>query len=174
MRLYLPEVRKKRGGAPAWWYAGPFPESFGMAEHPDDLLEVELKASAAGDKILLQGTMQVSLTVVCSRCLNTFRQNQRTEFGESFTTLPAGEKEGDPQTLADEAANNLTVSGDHLYLEEYLRQIFLLMQDLKPLCRADCPGMCPRCGADRAAGVCRCEAVPEGDIRLSKLKDLLK
>ncbi len=115
----------------------------------------------------------MALTVSCSRCLKPFRQTLRTDFSESFTALSAGEREGDPRVLADEAANELTVSGNYLYLEEYLRQLFLLMQELKPLCRADCPGICPRCGADLAGGVCRCEEVPPGDLRLSKLKDLL-
>ncbi len=30
-----------------------------------------------------------------------------------------------------------------------------------PLCRDDCAGLCPRCGADLNAGPCGCDPVPE-------------
>jgi uncharacterized protein len=42
---------------------------------------------------------------------------------------------------------------------------------LKPLCRPDCKGLCPRCGSDRNAAPCDCRE--EGDERLAKLKSLL-
>lgn len=172
MRLYLPEIRKKRGRALVWHYAGPIPGSFGVETSPGDSLEVELKASATGDKILLEGTLQAALTVSCSRCLKPFRQNLKTDFGESFTVHLPGEKEKETTLLAGEAAGELVQCGNYLCLKEYLRQLFLLMQELKPLCRADCPGICPHCGADRSSGGCCCEDRP-GDPRLGKLKDLL-
>lgn len=174
MRLYLPEIKKQQGRAFPWCYAGLVPAGFEAAVAPGDTLEVELEASAAADKILLQGVMRVALTVSCSRCLKPFRQNLKTDLRESFSVRSvAGRSEENRCTRAGEAANELVVSGDFLYLEEYLRQHFLLMQELKPLCRVDCPGICPLCGADRAGDGCSCGTTPPGDPRLSKLKDLL-
>ena len=43
---------------------------------------------------------------------------------------------------------------------------------MKPLCRPDCRGLCPRCGADRNSAPCDCRE--EGDERLAKLKSLLR
>ena len=40
-----------------------------------------------------------------------------------------------------------------------------------PLCRADCRGICPRCGADRNLEECGCEEV-EFDPRWSELNVL--
>jgi len=42
---------------------------------------------------------------------------------------------------------------------------------LKPLCRPECKGLCPTCGADRNVAPCDCRE--EGDERLAKLKSLL-
>lgn len=40
------------------------------------------------------------------------------------------------------------------------------------LCRADCEGLCPRCGRDLNEGPCGCPP-PEPDDRWSRLRDLL-
>ena len=47
----------------------------------------------------------------------------------------------------------------------------LLELPMKALCRDDCRGLCPTCGADLNAGPCGCRE--EGDERLAKLKSLL-
>ncbi len=173
MRLSLTAIRKQRGRALPWSYKGPVPAGFGMEASPGDRLEVELKASASGDKILLQGTMRIMLTVPCSRCLKPFRQKLQTDFNESFVVRPGEDRGKDAYVPAGEDTGELVLSRDYLYPEEYLRQLFLLTQDLKPLCRVDCPGICPRCGGDHAGEGCCCKADLAGDPRLGKLKDLL-
>ena len=51
-------------------------------------------------------------------------------------------------------------------------QIFLTVP-MKPLCREDCQGRCPRCGADLNAGACGCPpAEAETDSRFAALKKL--
>jgi uncharacterized protein len=47
----------------------------------------------------------------------------------------------------------------------------LLELPMKPLCRPDCLGLCPRCGTDRNSDPCDCR--DEADERLAKLKSLL-
>jgi uncharacterized protein len=42
---------------------------------------------------------------------------------------------------------------------------------MKPLCREDCRGLCPECGADWNAGDCACEKT-KVDPRLEVLKGL--
>jgi uncharacterized protein len=44
-----------------------------------------------------------------------------------------------------------------LDLREALRQYILMYEPAKPLCRADCAGLCPVCGADMNAGPHECE-----------------
>jgi uncharacterized protein len=42
---------------------------------------------------------------------------------------------------------------------------------MKPLCRADCSGLCPTCGKDLNEGQCNCERT-EIDPRWAKLSKL--
>jgi uncharacterized protein len=42
---------------------------------------------------------------------------------------------------------------------------------MKPLCRADCQGLCPACGANRNVAPCTCAPKPP-DPRLAVLRDL--
>ena len=41
----------------------------------------------------------------------------------------------------------LLLDGDYLDLEQPLRDAVVLALPLAPLCRDDCPGLCPECGA---------------------------
>jgi uncharacterized protein len=46
---------------------------------------------------------------------------------------------------------------DGLLLEDVLREQVLLSLPVKTLCKPDCKGLCPRCGADRNSQPCTCE-----------------
>jgi uncharacterized protein len=50
--------------------------------------------------------------------------------------------------------------GDSLALEDVLREQVLLSLPLKTLCKPDCKGLCPRCGADRNRQPCSCDMGP--------------
>jgi uncharacterized protein len=63
------------------------------------------------------------------------------------------------------------VAGELLDVDRWAQDALLLAMPIKVLCREDCAGLCPTCGADLNAGDCGCEPVP--DERWSKLRDLL-
>jgi len=48
-------------------------------------------------------------------------------------------------------------------LEEVLRDHILLTLPMQKLCREDCKGICPRCGLNRNAALCSCDAKPVDD-----------
>jgi uncharacterized protein len=48
--------------------------------------------------------------------------------------------------------------GRRLDLRETVRELLLLELPITPLCREDCPGLCPKCGAELSLGPCRCGA----------------
>ena len=56
-------------------------------------------------------------------------------------------------------------------LEPMVRDTVGVALPLNPLCREDCRGLCPRCGADRNGGDCGC-AEETGDPRWSALREL--
>lgn len=59
----------------------------------------------------------------------------------------------------------------HFDLDELLREDILLSLPTKVLCKSDCKGLCPMCGADLNNGPCGCKKPV--DPRLAVLQDLL-
>lgn len=171
MKIYLPEVRQKQGQVSSYTFAGKITDSFGLESGPSDRLQVKADIRISGDKAFLEGTLEADLTANCSRCLKEFNRHLDVDFSETFTLQEEISSQGSPAALASEAANHLTVRGDYLYLDEYLRQVFLLAQGYRSLCREDCRGICPMCGVDLNNGHCGCVQGEEVDPRLKVLKD---
>lgn len=79
----------------------------------------------------------------------------------------------------DEASEDTyRMEGDDLDLEVLARDAVLLQLPIAPLCRPDCLGLCPRCGADlnelaARGGDGRCSCQVERDPRWSALDSLL-
>jgi uncharacterized protein len=53
-----------------------------------------------------------------------------------------------------------------------VRQNLWVATPMSCLCRRDCQGMCPHCGANLNEGLCGCQH-EEGDPRLAALRELL-
>jgi uncharacterized protein len=69
----------------------------------------------------------------------------------------------------------IVVEGEHLDTEPLIVEQVLLEVPMKPLCSADCRGLCPRCGADRNLDPDCCQE-PAADERweaLGALRDRL-
>ncbi len=60
---------------------------------------------------------------------------------------------------------------DELNLSALVETETTLALPMKPLCRPECRGLCPTCGANRNAVACSCEPRPP-DPRLGALGDL--
>ena len=71
----------------------------------------------------------------------------------------------------DADADAHSIDAQHvLDLSDTLRQYRLASLPLAPLCREDCKGLCPECGADRNQSACSCEQYQ--DLRWAKLREL--
>lgn len=77
------------------------------------------------------------------------------------------------QVLTDPDA--FPIVGEQLDLAPAVRETVLLDAPSSPLCRPDCAGLCPRCGADLNQGPCGCadDLVDERWQALDALRDLL-
>ena len=172
MHIYIPELKLKNGKAIDYQFAGQLEQIY------DDFsaggtLDLKLSASSSGDKVLVSGSLAVAMEADCSRCLERFTNHFRSEFREAFTILRGYSEDESPAEQAVETANMLTVSGDYLYLDEYIRQLIILAQEYNPTCKPDCRGLCPRCGADLNKGNCSCNLEDHQiDARLLKLKEI--
>lgn len=173
MRIYLPEVKQSQGEAVHYSYSGSLSDYFGREAGADGRLNVELQVRAGGEKVIVSGVLQASVDTECFRCLRQFRQELKSDFLESFLINPGAADTDDPELSAAEAADELSVKGNYLYLKEFLRQIFILAQEFNnPLCKPDCKGLCVGCGTDLNRTTCSCRTDSEVDVRLIKLKEL--
>jgi uncharacterized protein len=123
------------------------PERDIRAESP---IRYEVTARVVSNELLVQGRLSASLSFRCSRCGEAFRAAVEERAFEYATELPAGCESVDltPET----------------------RESILLAFPTYPVCRADCKGLCPQCGANRNKAPCQCR--PSTDDRWGGLDKL--
>ena len=119
--------------------------------------------SNAGDVLLLQAHMECQVQRTCGRCLQEFVGVTKAEVVEKF--YPAS---------ADNIENDAFVyDSDVIDITEPLREGLLLAEPMQALCKPDCRGLCPVCGADLNDGDCGCDRSTV-DPRLAALKQFIK
>jgi len=107
------------------------------------------------------GRIEGTAPLACRRCLTDVAH----ELGEDVHLLFV--EEGD-EIAEDPDAYRLPPRAITLDLRDAVREQWLLAVPEFALCRADCKGLCPRCGADWNAGPCACP--PETDSRWDALR----
>jgi len=137
---------------------------------PDDAVHVTGRLSAAGPgRFYWHGKIDGDVTLDCSRCLAEAHAHVTDEAHIIFAE-PGDEDTDDPDVY------ELDPQALELDLRPAIREQWLLAAPSFALCREDCKGMCPRCGADLNAGPHDCsqqEADPRWDT-LRKIKESSK
>jgi uncharacterized protein len=128
----------------------------------DALLEV------VNGGIVVIGTVTAPWVGECRRCLGQVRGEVAVNVREIYEPRTAG-REVAQWIEAEEETYPLL--GDQLDLQPLARDAVLLNLPLVPLCRDDCAGLCPVCGADRNDEACGC-VVGVGDPRWTTLDAL--
>ncbi len=117
----------------------------------------------AGDVLLLHAVLKAQVHRVCGRCLKEFTAQTEAEVIEKFYPPSAENIEKDA----------FVYDSDVLDITEPLREGLLLAEPLQALCKPDCRGLCPKCGADLNEGDCGCDRFSI-DPRLAALKQFIK
>jgi uncharacterized metal-binding protein YceD (DUF177 family) len=97
---------------------------------------VQLNRTPQG--IVALGDFFAQIPAECARCLKPFAAPVNIRVEDLFIYPP--QNATDPLLAIGEDA--------HLNLEPLLREYILISQPTRPLCREDCRGLCPVCGAD--------------------------
>jgi uncharacterized protein len=118
----------------------------------------------------LAGRLDAEVRLSCARCLEPFE----VAVGGDFTLRlvaeePGADAAGRPDDDEDEAFFHAPEGRADLR-EIATEQIYLSLP-MKPVCREDCRGLCPVCGANRNVDACGCPEETE-DPRLGPLRDL--
>lgn len=118
----------------------------------------------------LKGRIDYRQTVACDRCLAPIAEPVSAPIELWIETGEA--KAPEPELELEETdLGVLHLAGEVLDTEPLLAEQLLLNVPMKPLCRPDCRGLCPTCGADLNQGDCRCSH-DEVDPRWAALAEL--
>lgn len=109
--------------------------------------------------ILVQCRADVLVEGVCSRCLAPIGYPSGLEFEEIFAQQ-VDVATGAKLDSTDEPDSFLISLNHTIDITEAVRQYTEMAAAMQPLCRPDCPGICPECGADLSITGCACNRSP--------------
>jgi uncharacterized protein len=121
-----------------------------------NLLKGAVALTRTNRGILVQGKLNTLVSIECSRCLNSFDYPLNINIEEEYFPV-IDINSGSALEIPDEP-DSFKIDEHHILdLREAVRQNGLLAIPMKPLCRKDCPGICPDCGKDLTKGNCSCD-----------------
>ena len=128
-----------------------------------DPVRVAGRLQAAGEgRFYWRASLRTRMAGQCRRCLAPVTVPVVADVDALFSQ--------DPDALEDPSSYPLARDATAIDLRGALREELLLALPQWVVCREDCRGLCPRCGADLNAGPCGCP--PAVDPRWSGLAAL--
>lgn len=118
---------------------------------PSTPIRVAGRVSAAGpDRFYWHGTIEGDVELACRRCLGEASGHVSQDAHLIFAEADAEGVEDDPDVFV------LDDRSSELDLRPAIREQWLLNVPRYALCRDDCKGLCPTCGAELNLGDCAC------------------
>lgn len=108
-------------------------------------IDVELHLESVNGGIVVHGEIAGATTMLCRRCLREISAAIEVPVDEIYQHIP-------------DNPDAYVLEGEQLDLLPMVRETMLLGLPDAPLCTADCPGLCPQCGADLRSDPCQCQA----------------
>ncbi|MBI2874685.1 MAG: DUF177 domain-containing protein [Firmicutes bacterium] len=169
MKIDVGELHKK-GSSHNYDLRGDLPdlrvnEDAGEARFPYPLRTSGMVTNS-GLLYIVQGTVETTVVLSCSRCLEVFEAPLRVAYTQGFKRLTEEPLQNQDGNREDEDLQHF--EADEIVLDGFLKDILITELPMKPLCREECRGLCPRCGANRNLAECGCE-LKEPDQRWGKL-----
>lgn len=132
-------------------------------------LKARVFVMPADDGCVVKGEISGEVIVPCNRCSENALVKIDNQFDE-YEDIPSSDKKSN---------ENKDITGHVVFdrnapmlnLAEVAWEQFMLAMPVRPLCRSDCKGLCPQCGANLNLGDCGCER-QAGDPRLEALRNL--
>ncbi|MBF0382389.1 MAG: DUF177 domain-containing protein [Magnetococcales bacterium] len=161
------------GGVDSWKIEGMLPDS-SLAELG---AECKIKAPGLVDVVItkerglwrVQGELEISVELPCSRCLAQYTSSLMTNVDRFFAVgqdpaLSFGQTEMDTDVMFLE-------DGEFSVLR-FAEEEYILILPMIPLCKEGCLGLCQCCGTDKNSKSCNCiqEEKPNPFAILGKMK----
>jgi uncharacterized protein len=153
-----------------------FPELVSMMEEGElkivSDITADLSISEVAGTIEIKGVVTAELELQCSRCLKTFPVTISEAFELNFyEEIPVEDDPAVEQELVTDDLDREYYTGTKIDLVDYIQEQVLLAVPFSPQCSPACKGLCPDCGADLNAGVCKCAKIT-GHPAFDVLKNL--
>jgi len=104
-------------------------------------VSLSLRLESVSEGVLVSARATAALIGECGRCLREISDT----LDVTFQQLYAYEHSTTEETTDEDEVGRM--QGDLIDLEPDLRDAMVLALPNHPLCREDCPGLCPECGA---------------------------
>jgi uncharacterized protein len=134
-----------------------------------------LKLTRTNHGVLAEIHYTVDLEQECGRCLDPARSTIVSDVSEEL--LPTIDiVTGQPELIEADLDTPRINANHEVDLTDLIRQDIVVQQPLQPLCRPDCPGLCPNCGLELQTGACGCADTGDApdDSQFGRLGELLK
>jgi len=107
-------------------------------------VELDVRLESVSEGVLVTGTVRAETSGQCARCLDPITGEVNLFLTELFA-YPDSETD---QTTDDEDVERIV--DEQVALEQTIIDAVATTLPLSPLCREDCPGLCPECGVKLA------------------------
>jgi len=109
----------------------------------------------AGDKYVLEGDMSGAVKIRCDRCLTPYDNEIKTDF-KLFFAQPSRYGNKVEIELLEEDMETGFINDEEIEIDDIFKEQLYLSLPIKSLCKEDCMGLCPVCGADLNVQRCQC------------------
>lgn len=162
MKLQVEEALKEKGKEFPFSFNVPAAELGDVDAFPWKSHDVAVEGAFVfdGNHLVVHGTIHTKGVYTCSRCLTPVSVDRNATLSEVYGTE------------AELPNDVLPYNGQYIDLTETIREILILSEPMKVLCRPDCKGFCQQCGANLNEGPCSCPT-DSIDPRMAVLAKLL-
>jgi uncharacterized metal-binding protein YceD (DUF177 family) len=134
-----------------------------------DVFDVQIQAYSLGREKLVQGALEGTMHLACTRCQDGFAHPVSIEFRHCYVPGAPGESYDSP----DDGDYFFSPGGDFLDLTTALREEVLLQLPMNPSPPQKEDGTCSHCGKSETQVLGKFQDT-DGDPRLAVLKSLLQ
>lgn len=131
-------------------------------------MQADAAAELVGMEIRVRGRVRGKLEPTCDRCLLPVILPVDREFDVTYRPMETIAREEEVEISADELEVGF-FSGEGIDLLDLVTEQVILAVPMKVVCREDCRGLCPTCGANRNLRDCNC-SVPELNSPFASLR----
>jgi uncharacterized protein len=133
-------------------------------------LTVNAVAELVGTEIRIRGHLETHLEATCDRCLGPVEIPVARDFDLVYRSVKTITRDEEIEIPEGELEVGF-YHGEGISLADVLTEQIILSVPMKVICRPECLGLCPTCGANRNREVCGCPP-PEEDSPFASLRDI--